>query len=511
MKPTAGIRILMLICLAYLLHGCANIVPPSGGKKDVTPPQLLLVSPPDSQLNVRPTKIDLRFDEYVVLSDVPKEIQFSPLLPVPPTVIVANKKVSLSLPDTLLMDSTTYRISFGKAIRDLHENNPFEGYQYVFSTGAFFDSLWIEGKVLQARTGMPDTGAFVLLFPAADSDSAVLKDKPHYAIKVGQSGSFRFDGLPPRAFKIYALQDKNDNMRFDGEEERIAFLNTMVDPRTDSLLLEPLRTFKEILVVDSTDTVKVEEPGRKGVGKRGQKEKVEELTYRVSVDTSNIERRTFDVTKPLIIDFNRELDSVALDRITLARDSNDVEVPVAIDISLDTALRTQLVIKCEWKEDAVYVLRLLKGFAADSAGVEAMPSRHQFRTKSIDDYARLVVNLGSEYLDSNFVLFIQKGDDTLYHAGITDSTYSFNYLTEAIFQFYIIVDENENGEWDTGDLLQGKQPEHVIPHKESVRARSGWEHIVDFQPLLFESKSAKKENADSIEVGSEAGDDIESD
>src|SRR5690606_19208084 len=109
------------------------------------------------------------------------------------------------------------------------------------------------------------------------------------------------------------------------------------------------------------------------------------------------------------IDFNRELDSVALDRITLARDSNDVEVPVAIDISLDTALRTQLVIKCEWKEDAVYVLRLLKGFAVDSAGVEAMPSRHQFRTKSIDDYARLVVNLGSEYLDSNFVLFIQKG------------------------------------------------------------------------------------------------------
>src|SRR5690606_8835431 len=108
--------------------------------------------------HTKPGKLELRFDEYIVLSDAAKEIQTSPILPVPPVVIVANKKVTVMLPDTLLLDSTTYRISFGKAIQDLHENNPFTGYHYLFSTGTYFDSLWVEGTILHALTGMPDTG-----------------------------------------------------------------------------------------------------------------------------------------------------------------------------------------------------------------------------------------------------------------------------------------------------------------------------------------------------------------
>ena len=66
-----------------LMAACANIVPPSGGPKDVAPPKLLRVEPADSQLNIRPSEIVLQFDEYLTLSDANSQMQISPMLPLP--------------------------------------------------------------------------------------------------------------------------------------------------------------------------------------------------------------------------------------------------------------------------------------------------------------------------------------------------------------------------------------------------------------------------------------------
>ncbi len=496
MKSAPVYKPLLLLLLLCLVQGCANIVPPSGGKKDEAPPQLLSVTPPDSQLHTKPRKLELRFDEYIVLSDAAKEIQTSPILPVPPVVIVANKKVTVMLPDTLLMDSTTYRISFGKAIQDLHENNPFTGYHYLFSTGSYFDSLWVEGRVLNALTGMPDTGAYVLLYAAAVSDSAVVRERPLYAGRVDATGQFRIEGLPPRDFRIYALHDKNDNLRYDGDEERIAFTEMIVRPSEDSLLQEPLRTFREFTPPDTSDMEDASgAPGGKPAmaGKRGrQDDKQEELSYRVQADTSNTGKRTLDITQPLVVTFNRELAEVNADRITLVYDSNGVEAPVPITLEHDTADREKFEIKTDWREDAVYTLRLLKGFARDSAGTEAMPSRHSFRTKHEDDYAKVQINVADAYYSSKHILLVTNGEDTVHYSPVTDTVVRLSYLAEGSYSLRIIVDENENGQWDTGDLFDQVQPEWVIPHSEVVKVRAGWENIIDFREPVPERPAGKR-------------------
>src|SRR5690606_17772487 len=125
--------------LLVLFAGCANIVPPSGGKKDVTPPELISMTPADSLLNTRVTEIEMRFDEFLALDNASKEIQISPVMPFPLTTVLNGKKLTLNIPDSLLKDSTTYRISFGKAIKDLNEGNVFKDFNYIFSTGSFFD------------------------------------------------------------------------------------------------------------------------------------------------------------------------------------------------------------------------------------------------------------------------------------------------------------------------------------------------------------------------------------
>jgi hypothetical protein len=166
-------RVFLYLLILFVGSGCANIIPPSGGKKDIAAPKLLAVTPPDSQLNVRTSKIELRFDEYVQVAEVAANVQVAPLFKFPVNITAIGRRILVDFPDSLLQDNTTYRISFGNAIKDLHEGNPFSGYTYTFSTGGYFDSLRLDGTIVNAATGLPDTGVAVILYDATASDSVI--------------------------------------------------------------------------------------------------------------------------------------------------------------------------------------------------------------------------------------------------------------------------------------------------------------------------------------------------
>jgi len=471
----------LIICLG---GSCANIVPPSGGKKDTAPPTLLSVTPPDSQLHARPKKIELRFDEYIVLNNPAAEIVISPLLPAPHTVILANKKVTVLIPDTLLTDSTTYRISFGKAIQDLHENNPFSGYQYYFSTGDYFDSLSIAGMVTEAATGLPDSAAYILLYNAAASDSAVVSQKPLYVGHTDGTGSFRIDGLPPRAFRIYALQDNNTNLMYDGGSERIAFHEAILHPQPDSALYVALRTFRE--KEDTSLLVKEEQKRlrtrRDTVARVPAKAQDIDLSYQVLADTGNAQRRTQDITRPLLVVVNKKIADVNADRISLSYDSSGAEAEAPLTVTVDTgATSDTLRLQTVWKQDAVYTLRLLRGFVSDTGGTGAMPSRYRFRTKWEDDYGKLHIHLPAKYLGPDYILQVTHDKDTIWHQPATDTMIHLTYLQPGGYTLCLIADENGNGQWDTGDLFAKLQPEIVIPYRPGIQLKPGWEHVIDFE------------------------------
>lgn len=474
MKKALSRYFLILLCI--IVAGCANIVPPTGGKKDVTPPKLVEVTPPDSQLNKRVTKLELRFNEFVALSNPAAEVQISPLLPFPLSVSLHKRSVIVQIPDSLLQENTTYRISFGNAIQDIHENNPFGGYHYTFSTGSYFDSLLLEGLVINAATGLPDSSALILLYDAKESDSVVVQKKPVYVSRA-TGGRFRIEGLPGRAFRIYALRDANNNLTFDGEEA-IAFVDRVVvpaDSMVDSLVL---RTF-----IEEPDSVMAKTSASKrfgGIRRRGTAaNKDQPLVYVAKIDTADVNKRTLDVTQPLKISFS---DSVVLykDRIYLSYDSAQITVESEFDAEIDTTEGYALHINTNWKENIVYTLRLLKGFVRDSAGTDALPSRYTFRTKADEDYGKLAVHLPARYHSQQYVLMVNNETDTVHQLPVTDTMIRLNKLQPGTYHMRIIVDENGNGKWDTGDLLEKQQPELVIPYLDPINLKPGWENLIDF-------------------------------
>ncbi|MBS1645489.1 MAG: Ig-like domain-containing protein [Bacteroidetes bacterium] len=482
----------ILLGLSLLIvGGCANIVPPSGGPKDETAPKLISISPADSQLNSRVTELVLRFDEYITLNDPTAQIQIAPLLPQALEVTAQLRSIKIKIPDSLLEPNTTYRLSFGTAIRDLHEGNIYQSNGYVFSTGNYFDSLSLQGSVLNAATGLPDSAATLLLYSANVSDSAITRQKPRYTTHVGALGNFQLSGLPAGQFKLFALRDENHNLLFDGSNEWVGFSDTVITLGSGAAHAIKLYTFPQALqAADSNSSVASESKTRFG-SLASRKERTTKLSpghYEVLVDTTQQEKRTQDLNSTIEIHLGRKLQAgLKSQHIFLSADSAGMTVEMPFQIEKDT---TGLLyrLKVDWLENTRYTLRLQKGFAQDSNGNDLMPGRFSFRTKRDDDYGKLQIHLPTSYYREGYILQVSNNVDTVYQAPISDTMVQLNRLPPGNYTLRVIGDKNKNGRWDAGNLFLKIQPELVIPYDQNINLKAGWEQQIDFIPTRRKPK-----------------------
>lgn len=452
-----------------LFSSCANIMAPTGGERDAKAPVLRSRSLPDSALHFKGGVIELTFDEFIQLKDAANQITITPLLNKPPKYSTHKRTVRIEIADSLLQDNTTYHILTGNAIQDLHEGNAYPNLNITFSTGAWFDSLRLQGKVLDAETGMPDTASWVVLYPESAPDSAILTLKPMYAIR-SQQGRFQFENLPNRAFRIFALKDVNTNLRFDAPGERIGFQTDFVVPG-DSTKTYVLRTFAEDLQKPDTASKK------SGLQKKGSVSAPPASgppTYSILTDTSDLKKRSLDLNEGLVLQFNQP---ILLDptRIRLYQDEIlDASALVQLD-----STRQSIRIQTDWQQDAVYTCKLLNGFAQDSQKRSAINREFKFRTKRKSDYGFLT--LLCDIKKAHRVQLMQN-QKIVRERNMSDSTLSFQLLTPGSYTLRILHDVNENGRWDTGSFQNKQQPEEMELIPGEILIKANWEQKLTIRP-----------------------------
>ncbi len=222
----------IVLTAALFSHSCANTTtPPSGGPKDTIPPVIKKMNPEMGQTNVprHKTKLEFTFDEYVVVKD-PQSIYLSPPLEKKPKYKISGKSVIVSFEEDL--DSAkTYVLDLTNAIGDNNEGNMFPGFSLVFSTGDRIDSMMVTGTVQDCNTLKPIKGATVMLYKD-HADSAIFLHRPDAAVKTDEWGFFCLRNIQDTIYRLYALIDDNGNNIYDPESDRIAFLDTLVQPVT---------------------------------------------------------------------------------------------------------------------------------------------------------------------------------------------------------------------------------------------------------------------------------------
>jgi hypothetical protein len=227
------IKIILPAVLAAVVFSCAREMMPTGGKKDVKPPEIVQSVPPNGSANFTGNKFELKFNEFVVLDKINEQLLISPPVKENPDFRLKGKSLIVKFKNEL-KPNTTYSVYFGDAIVDLTEGNPIHSFTYLFSTGDHVDSLSMAGKVINAFDLKPADGVMVMLYRNDNDtipfDSLPMRVPPYYLSKTDKQGNFQFSGLAGDNYLVFALKDLNNNYIFDQPSEEIAFSDTLVYP-----------------------------------------------------------------------------------------------------------------------------------------------------------------------------------------------------------------------------------------------------------------------------------------
>ena len=244
----------------FFLCSCANVVAPSGGPKDVNPPQLLKVTPNNNIKNFDRLDVTFIFDELIQINEK-KNVFFSPYSKDALKLDVNKNKLIVSF-EKELTTNTTYYMNLDEVIKDVNEGNIVKDLEYLFSTGSTIDTLTISGLVTDAKTSKPLENVWVGLYKN-DTDSLLYKETPTYVVRSNKTGEFSFSNLANDTFYIYAIEDLDNNLKFTIHNEKVGFYHKKVVSQSKEI---EMYLFDETALADTVKPI-VHDSSLVGYGK----------------------------------------------------------------------------------------------------------------------------------------------------------------------------------------------------------------------------------------------------
>ena len=524
-------RVFIILIVLTTLFSCARRGNPTGGPKDITPPKLLRATPDTLSTNI-PTnskEIKLTFDELVQLRDYTKQVLISPPLDPAPTfspIGTPSRDVSVKF-NGPLKKNTTYTINFGQSIVDNNESNPFSYFTYVFSTGPRIDSLELTGTVKDlSDKKKPGADLIAALYEidSAYTDSLVFKEKPYYIAKLDTTQSFHFKYLKPGKFRLVAFNDKIPNSKIDPKQEKMAFADSIIDTRKVSnvptlYLFTPPQDYRyleakqngygridfyvtgkpEELKVIPTDekfseTLTIHKPysdtlqfyfnPKKLELKNGRNRLRFLLTHNGVTDSiptvlyDNSAKPGFKITerrlnyapgKNYILDSDFPIDTINKDSISVKIDTTRL----AFEVERVNEKRFKL--KFPIKFEKKYQIELLPGAFTDWVGNKNDSTSFSFSTQKERDYGNLKLTIQNKPAHKFWLKLYDTSDKEIESIYSDNSVFEFKYLPPQKYYFKLMVDENENRRYDTGNIFLLRQPEKVYIYPDEIDVKPFWD------------------------------------
>lgn len=97
-----------------------------------------------------------------------------------------------------------------------------------------------------------------------------------------------------------------------------------------------------------------------------------------------------------------------------------------------------------------------------------------FTVKTIEDYSGFFINTVGVN-DSAFVELLNESDKVVRKEPVIKGVAEFFYVNPGTYYARLILDENKNGKWDTGNFDAHQQPEQVYYHPGKFQLRTNWD------------------------------------
>lgn len=184
----------------------------------------------------------------------------------------------------------------------------------------------------------------------------------------------------------------------------------------------------------------------------------------------------------LTIDFDYPLTRLDSSQLLLTRTLEDqtiVDVPVRM--VRDTGMMRRWQIRADWQTGGEYTLTIPEGAITDVAGQRNDSIIGKYTVLDPEKYATVVIHVRGrdrtkyivQLLDGNGSVQQEKRD-------VTTGDIRFNYVPAGEIRFRVIEDLNGNGRWDTGNLVERRQPERAEAYvndrgEEVFATKANWE------------------------------------
>ena len=505
-------RIYSIIFLSFLLASCAQVGTISGGPKDESAPKpnSLKVYPPNETTNFSAKEVEIPFNEYIVLNNPVENIR---IVPPHAKIKAAMKKKSLIISwEEELNPNTTYAIYINNAVKDITEGND-TIIQYVFSTGPILDSLKYTVMVVDAWTNLPVDHCIVALF------DPLTKEVRNFT-ETNINGEAILNYIHPDKYELIAFVDENKDLTLQ-DHERIGFQNNpLIKIQTSTTDTLPIRMFSpsveakirtsqfqkpHSILIGATRRIKNET-----IYLNGNKLSKDRYTL-VTEDSLRIFLPVSDeLSNTIILDADELLDTVSV-RSSLSKTTPQIIVSTkkmnntlapsdslsfllnSFITSIDTALvslfhrkdstyyydystsfsHNQLDFHLDKSKYDVLEFDFKKGAITTEGGAsEAQKINYTFNEDK--NYGALKLNLNYYKTPVLLQVYLNNKPLTLLSPNTTVD-FMLEELEPGNYTFKVILDDNNNGKWDTGRLDGYIQAEQVDLYSTPTKVRANWE------------------------------------
>jgi uncharacterized protein (DUF2141 family) len=500
-----------LLCLftLLLLASCARVGSPVGGSKDSIPPKMIGSNIDTTRVGVPRDikKLRIDFDEYIQLKDVSRNLIISP--PINYTKIIpsstGNRYLEIQWKDTL-QANTTYNFNFGNSVVDLNESNALPYFNFAFSTGEKLDDLYISGSIIDALGNEKnpegkDKNLVVGLYQVKDTMN--YRQKPYYISKADPDGYFELNYLTPGKYKIVGFDDENSNSIYDIGKENVAFQKDEIDLSTSISGLK-LKSFpskkavryKEMTVSTGGVTMLFEGNPEKVVVKAvGDKPSDYKVTHKSKSDSVKI---WFDAAKENIgatvsenirfsYDTGAKQDTMSVFYKKPAKDEMTISNPFTNKLAPETDFRfssnyiinkiqpenwklaadsiaqsftasiseldsTQVIVKSNFITGKKYQLTVPKNTLSSFYNRSSESVRFDFEVAKPEDFGSFAAHISNPPTQKFWIQLLNEKNETAYQQYTNSADVKFVNLKPGAYRLRILVDNNENGVWDSSDF-----------------------------------------------------------
>ena len=525
-------RFFFLIFISFILASCARVGSPVGGAKDTIPPQVTESNIDSPRVNVSRDIRELRidFDEYITLKDINKQLIISPPLKKITKILhsgMGNKYLLIKWADTLEAN-TTYNFNFGNSIVDNNEGNALGYYNFAFSTGPKIDSLFVSGElksIFNEKDKKAEAGSLVVgLYQ--EKDSMEYRQKPYYITKADPDGYFELNYLAPGNYRILAFEDSNSNSVYDAGKEKVGFLKDKItlDKSMSGLninLYPSKKTLKYLEMKEvpggvlmtfegNPDNVKVVSLNEKlkdykvthspksdsamiwfnapaqdiGITNNenlkfsydnGVKKDSVSLFYRYNakneMSITNTKGNSLAPQQNFVVTSNYFIDKIQPEKWSLVSDS--IKQEFMAEISDKNPF--EIGIKSDFKEGKKYSLTIPKETVSSFFEKNKVSKRFDFEADKIENYGDLSITLENAPEQKFWIQLINESGAIAYSKYGHEKQINFKSLKPGKYELRILVDENENGIWDTADFAGNIFAEPVYIFEKKIEVRPLWD------------------------------------